>query len=93
MDTVAFHPYAVLVDRVSVVPDPASAPKSSLKPEVLPTPTGVEFVRYRRSCGLELRHRPKTPRMDVRAISGFDGVGEIGMAWMPNTQSAGGPPN
>ena len=41
------------------------------KPETggTPTPPGVEFVRCRRSCGLESRRTaPKTPRMDVRAV-------------------------
>ncbi len=29
MDKAAFHPYAVLADRVPAVPDPASAPKTA----------------------------------------------------------------
>ena len=41
------------------------------KPETggTPTPPGVEFVRYRRSCGLESRRTAsKTPRMDMRTV-------------------------
>ena len=34
-----------------------------------PTPPGVEFVRYTRSCGLGFRQTgPQTPRMAVRAV-------------------------
>ena len=71
-------PSAVQPSRAT--PPPVSVPRSSTarmssssgrKPETggTPTPPGVEFVRYRRSCELDSRQTaPKMPRMDVRAV-------------------------
>ena len=65
------------------------------KPETGGTPThpGVEFVRYRRSCGLGFRQTaPKNRRMAVRAVfRARQGCGG-GMTWMAATQSARDPP-
>ena len=73
----------------------SSSSAGSPKPGGTSYPSGVEFVRYRRSCGLESRQTaPKTPRMGRE--SGFPsspgGVGGGARPGLPATQLARGPP-
>ena len=86
----AGHQSAVQPSRAT--PPPASVPRSSTarmssssagKPETggTPTPPGVEFVRYTRSCGLGFRQTGPQTAQNGRE-SGFPGFGGATPPWI-----------
>ena len=76
----------------TIAPRGCRVPRPEARTGGTPTPPGVEFVRYRRSHGLEFRQTaPKTPRMAVRAVCrARQDMGST--TWMAGTQSAKDPP-